>query len=426
MENNKETFGDFTILDEVASKLTGGFSGNSGDIDFPIMDIRDDDDESFSNLDDEDKKSGGFKDERTGNDNDSDGEEASDIPEGDALEGNTDEGDASLGEGTDIDESLDTDLGDNGEDDQSNKDTGANPEKKKNTGETEGSVSELGDAEPEITAFVQEKLFDKLGWELDEKDSMKDVDSLVDYMEKIVEANSKPNYASKDIEDLNQFVNDGGNLKDYFDAQGEVDIENIDLSVDFNQKLVIKEALKERGLTDTQANKKIQRYDESGILEEEALDSKEYVQKLRQDKAQTLLKEQREAQQFREQQQQKFYEDVNSTIDNLKDIRGLSINKAKKNKLRDAILKVGADGQTLYQKQYQENLIQNMLESAFFTLEKDALVKGLTQQAESRATKNLKDKLKTRTKKGKGSGSLDTDVTSSHKVLDVFNNFIKP
>ena len=190
--------------------------------------------------------------------------------------------------------------------------------------------------------------------------------------------------------------------------------------------MVVKEALKERGYSDTAAEKKMQRYDEAGILEEEAEESKEFIQKVRTEKAETLLKNQKLVQKQRVESQQKFYDDVNSTIDKMENVRGLPLNKAEKGKLRDAILKVGSDGQTLYQKKYNENLIKNMLESAYFTLKEDTLVSDLTKRAESKATINLKKKLETRTKKGKGSASLDNISTNKgHSALDIFN-FTKP
>ncbi len=412
--------GDFTILEDVVSKLTGNnFQNNEGDTSFPIMDVRDQEDEDEL-VDFNTKNSGGFKDERTSDDTRRDGESSGD-------EGKEVGEEDSMGETTSDDKEDDTSGSTVDADLESTTDDIINTEIKEDKSEVAGDISELGEVEPEVAAFVQEKLFDKLGWEYNEDDALGSVDALVDYMEKIVETNSKPNYASRDIEDLNKFVSDGGNLKDFFDIQGEVDIDKIDLTAEFNQKLVIKESLKERGLSDIQADKKIQRYDDSGILEEEALDAKEYVQKVRKNKADSLLADQSKAQKVREGQQQKFYDDVNSSIDNLDNVKGIKINKADKNKLKDAILKVGSDGKTLYQKKYNENFIKNMLESAYFTLKEDTVVRDLTRQAESKATKNLKRKLETRTKKGRVSGSLESDtVNNNHKVLDVFNNFIKP
>lgn len=407
MDNNDQ-FGDFTVLDEIASKLTGGFNSNVSETSFPIMDIRENDEDL---IDFSTENSGGFNDERKATTEDIDEDEGVELSDDDTEE----------------DEPSDAELDKDKVDSQSDSEDESGSEEEDTQEKTDNIISDLGEDELEITAFVQEKLFDKLGWEITDEDKFDSIEGLVDYMEKIVEANSKPEFANKDMESLNSFVKDGGNLKDFFDIQGEVDIDKLDLNVEYNQKLVIKESLKDRGYSDAQADKKIQRYDESGILEDEAVEAKEYVEKIRKDKAETLLKNQKVIQKQREAEQQKFYNDVNSSIDSLKDVRGLPVTNALRNKLKDSLLKVGPDGQTDYQKKYNENLIKNMLESAYFTITGDTLVKDLTKRAESQATKNLKKKLETRTKKGRVSGSLDAQTTdTSHKALDIFNNFIKP
>lgn len=424
MDNN-EQFGDFTVLDDVVSKLTGGFDSPSSGTSFPIMDIREDEDEDEF-VDFDTKNSGGFKDERTEADTDSDngdsGEDSKNTDEGSAEEDEEDSMDGTSEDDSDSDFQSDKKKGDkkpNSEDETSFEDNDSSSETGKN-------ISELGEDEPEIAAFVQEKLFDKLGWEIGDEDKFDTVSDLVDYMEKIVEANSKPEFANKDLEQLNTFVKEGGDLRSFFDTQGELDVDKLDLGSEYNQKTIIKEALKERGYSDTQIDKAVNRYDQSGILEDEAIEAKEFVQKSRQEKSETLLKNQTILRQEQERQQQKFYKDVNSSIDGLDNVKGIPVNKADRIKLKDAILKVGSDGQTLYQKKYNENLIKNMLESAYFTLKEDTMIKDLTKRAESQATKNLKRKLETRTKKGRG--SVDTENTSTdkgHSALDVFN-FIKP
>jgi hypothetical protein len=408
----KETFGDYEILGEALKGLTGApMSGASGDS-FPLLDPPKDDDIDDVGPDDDvvDKTTGGFKDERTKDDNPSIGSKTIDDILGDEDEDvdDTEEPDEEPSDEPDGDDAADTD----GDDPDTPKDEDG-----------------FGDLEPDITAVVQEKLFDRLGWELTEDDKLDSVGDLVDYMEKIVEANSKPEYASDEISELNEFVKNGGKLQDYFNVQGEIDLDSVDLSVEFNQKAVLKETLKERGMADAQIDKKISRYEETGILEDEALEAKDYLKKVRDTKADRLLEEQKVLKEQTEKQQQKFYEDVASNIDALENVRGVKVTQAKKNKLKDALLKVGNDGQTLYQKKYQENLIKNFIESAFFTLEEDALIKDMQRQAESKATKNLKNKLETKTKRGKATGAYadeSNDDSVDHSVLNAFGSLIKP
>jgi hypothetical protein len=398
--NNKDQYGDFTVMDDFVNNLMGESSGGveSGSS-FPIMDPPK---EENNDEEDEEAASGEFKDERS-------------IKEEEVI----------VSENEDEKEEEDSKEE---QDDEENINTSDDTEKDEDTPDKTETDS-LGDAEPEITAYVQEKLFDKLGWELTDEDVKTDISSLIDYMEQIVEANSKPSFATEEIAKLNDFVTQGGKLSDYFQTKGELDLDAIDLNMEFNQKAIVTEFLKEEGYNQSQIDKKIKRYDESGILEEEALEAKDSLSKIRQKKADKLLQEQKEIQDHTLKQQQQFYNDVSSTIDKLDNIKGIKPTATQKNKLKDALLKVDKEGKTLYHKMYSEDPITNLIESAFFTLNKDTILKDLTKKAESKATQNLKKKLETKTKRGKNSGSYDEDYTSSkadHSALDTFSNFIKP
>lgn len=420
MDNN-EQFGDFTIMDGVVNQLMGDIkSANSGGPSFPVMEPRTDDDEDDLEDDNKtvkDKITGGFKDERTVDESQSGIKNVS--PE-DLL--NTDENNSKEEkeeeeeDDTLKDETIATkkDEIDNGEDNN-----------------TSDDIYDLGEDEPEITAYVQERLFEKMGWELEgEEKPYESMEDLVDYMEKIIEANSIPTFASKDIEDLNKFVTEGGDLRDYFKSQGELDLTDIDLTVDYNQKAVVKEYLKEEGYSDAQVMKKINRYDESGILEDEAIEAKESLEKVRKEKSDKLLKDQELYNKQVQEQQQKFYNDVSSTIDSLDNIQDIKLTKLEKEKLKDAMLKVGSDGKTEYQKTYQEDLIKNFIESAFFTMKKGTLIKKLTSKAESKATQNLKKKLETKTKRGRTTGAFDKEdnvQSADHSALNAFSSrFMRP
>lgn len=89
-----------------------------------------------------------------------------------------------------------------------------------------------------------------MGWELDEDEEIPQTpEELVEYFQEVIEENSVPQYASEEVEALDKFVKNGGNLKDYFQIDGELDLEDFEIEDnEVNQKLVIKEFLKEKGL----------------------------------------------------------------------------------------------------------------------------------------------------------------------------------
>lgn len=106
------------------------------------------------------------------------------------------------------------------------------------------------DTEDNVVATFFEALSDKMGWELDEDEEIPQTpEELVEYFQEVIEENSVPQYASEEVEALDKFVKNGGNLKDYFQIDGELDLEDFEIEDnEVNQKLVIKEFLKEKGL----------------------------------------------------------------------------------------------------------------------------------------------------------------------------------
>jgi hypothetical protein len=150
--------------------------------------------------------------------------------------------------------------------------------KPKTTTKEETEEPEVEEEEPEestdettiVTGFF-DSLSEKLGWDdIEDDDKPKTVEDLIDYFNDVIEENSVPQYASEEVEQLDKFVKNGGNLRDYFSIDNEIDLDDIDLEDESNQKLVLKEFLKEKGFNTKQIEKKLTKYEEAGILEDES------------------------------------------------------------------------------------------------------------------------------------------------------------
>jgi hypothetical protein len=111
----------------------------------------------------------------------------------------------------------------------------------------EEEPEESADETTIVTGFF-DSLSEKLGWDdIEDDDKPKTVEDLIDYFNDVIEENSVPQYASEEVEQLDKFVKNGGNLRDYFSIDNEIDLDDIDLEDESNQKLVLKEFLKEKG-----------------------------------------------------------------------------------------------------------------------------------------------------------------------------------
>lgn len=277
----------------------------------------------------------------------------------------------------------------------------------------DNSVSEEVDSEV-ITGFF-DAISERLGWEFG-KDEEKptDVDSLLDYFQTVIEENSKPDYASEEVAALDEYVKNGGDIRKYLSIDAEVDYDNIDITDERNQKTIIKVFLKEKGMKDTQIERRLTRYEDSGVLEEEAEDALESMKEIIESKKQQLLADQKKAADAYRETQQRFYNSVVEEVKNLNDIRGIKVPAKDKEKLLNYLLKPEADGKTRYYKEYSSN-VRNMIESAYFTMNRDKMLEQAEKKGNNSAIEKFKNSLKNTTVRGasRSMRSNNNDLWSS-------------
>lgn len=263
-----------------------------------------------------------------------------------------------------------------------------------------------------VTNFF-DAMAEKLNWEFEEdEDKPKSVDELINYFQNVIEENSKPEYSSEEVEALDNFVKQGGDLKKYLTIDAELDLDDIDIEDEANQKLVVKQLLKEKGFSTNKIDKLVSRYEEAGLLEDEAQDALEDLKEIKEERKKQLLEDQKKAYQIQLQRQQQFYDNVVSEIKGLKNIRGITVPEKDKKVLMDYILKPDTDGKTKYQKDYAKGGVKNLIESAYFTMNADKLIEAAKREGNNSAIDKFRRSLKSSsitTKSRKQATSSDDD-----------------
>ena len=282
------------------------------------------------------------------------------------------------------------------EDDDDDDDT-VNKPVKKETKETIEEEQITEDNEETVVVNFFDSLSEKLNWgEIEDDEKPKTVDALIDYFTQVIEENSTPDYASDEVRQLDEFVRNGGELKKFFEIDAPLDLESLDIeNNEQDQKAVLKEFLKEKGFSTTQINKKLTKYEDAGLLEDEANDALESLKEIRENKKQQLLKQQQKY--FKEQQekQRELYNSVVTQIKGLDNIRGIKVPDKDKRALIDYILKPDTDGQTKYYKDYVKGGVKNLIESAYFTMNADKLISAAETKGRNKAIDRFKKSLKT-------------------------------
>ena len=294
------------------------------------------------------------------------------------------------------------------------------PKRKPGRPKKEEAIEEPID-EPEDDSELVGNFFDamaeELGWEFDEEESEskpKNVQELISYFKTVIEENSKPDFASEEIEALDAYVKQGGDLKKYLQIDAELDLDDIDLDEESNQKAVVKMLLKEKGFSSKQIDKKISKYEDAGLLEDEAQDAIEDLKEIREQRKEQLLKEQEKAHKQYQEQQRTFYNNVVDEIKGLKNIRGIAIPEKDKKVLIDYILKPDADGRTKYQKDYAKGGVKNLIESAYFTMNADKLLEAAKREGNNKAVERFRNSLKSTSVSSK---SKQTQTSSSDEPI---------
>lgn len=245
-----------------------------------------------------------------------------------------------------------------------------------------------------VTNFF-DAMAEKLNWEFEEgEEKPKSVDELINYFQNVIEENSKPEYSSEEVEALDNFVKQGGDLKKYLTIDAELDLDDIDIEDETNQKLVVKQLLKEKGFSTKKIDKLVSRYEEAGLLEDEAQDALEDLKEIKEERKKQLLEDQKKVYREQLQRQQQFYDNVVSEIKGLKNIRGITVPEKDKKVLMDYILKPDTDGKTKYQKDYAKGGVKNLIESAYFTMNADKLIEAAKREGNNSAIDKFRRSLK--------------------------------
>ena len=246
----------------------------------------------------------------------------------------------------------------------------------------------------QIGAFF-DAFAEALDWDVKDEDKPDSIESLIDYIGDVVEQNSTPQYADQRIAELDQYVKNGGKFEDFYNNRSQVEsYKNLDMEDEANQKAVVRDYMKMQGYTDEQISRKIERYEDADMLEDEATDAVVYLERVREQQLQQALAEQEQVRMAQEQQAMEFMNSLNTSIASLDNIRGISVPKEDRKALLDYITKTDANGLTQYQKDFNQNMVSNLIESAYFTMKGDALLGSATRNGQTSAASKLRTMLR--------------------------------
>lgn len=254
--------------------------------------------------------------------------------------------------------------------------------------------------EAQQVGLLFDAIGESFGWNMDdvkEEDRPLTVDDLTHYMREVVQQNSVPKYADERIQQLDEYVKNGGKFEDFYGKQQQsLSYDNMDMEDEDNQKAIVSELLRYSGYTDDQIKNKISRYEDADMLEEESADALDRLKQIKQHELEVAQQQQAAYLQQQEEQSKQFYNDCMDQIKSLSSIRGVQIPKEDRAKLADYIFNVDQDGVSKFQRDYnnQENFINNLLTTAYITMKGDSFISTAKRDGESSATEKLRKMLR--------------------------------
>ena len=254
--------------------------------------------------------------------------------------------------------------------------------------------------EAQQVGLLFDAIGESFGWNMDdikEEDRPLTVDDLTHYMREVVQQNSVPKYADERIQQLDEYVKNGGKFEDFYGKQQQsISYDNIDMEDEDNQKAVVSELLRYNGYTDDQIKNKISRYEDADMLEEESADALDMLKQIKQHELEMAQQQQAAYLQQQEEQSKQFYDDCMNQIKSLSSIRGVQIPKEDRAKLADYIFNVDQDGISKFQRDYnnKDNFINNLITTAYITMKGDSFISTAKRDGESSATEKLRKMLR--------------------------------
>ena len=254
--------------------------------------------------------------------------------------------------------------------------------------------------EAQQVGLLFDAIGESFGWNMDdikEEDRPLTVDDLTNYMREVVQQNSVPQYADERIQQLDEYVKNGGKFEDFYGKQQQsLSYDNMDMEDEDNQKAVVSELLRYSGYTDDQIKNKISRYEDADMLEEESADALDRLKQIKQHELEMAQQQQAAYLQQQEEQSKQFYNDCMNQIKSLSSIRGVQIPKEDRAKLADYIFNVDQNGISKFQRDYnnKDNFINNLITTAYITMKGDSFISTAKRDGESSATEKLRKMLR--------------------------------
>lgn len=165
----------------------------------------------------------------------------------------------------------------------------------------------------------------------------------------------KNQYPKEALEVL-EHIKNGGTLNELIQIEQDgPDYErDVDMTDENHQKFVIEDWLTEQGFSAEKIKSRLEKYEEAGLIEDEAKAAHEKLVELQKKKRETLLKEQKAENDRRQTEMKSRTEGFKKRVLETKEVAGIELKKGEQEKLLEYMTKPVKEGKTQLQLDYDD------------------------------------------------------------------------
>src|SRR5215470_9185747 len=240
------------------------------------------------------------------------------------------------------------------------------------------------------------------GWgDIPQEERPRNAREFCEFVTAAIAQNSTPQYASPELQQLDQYVRQGGKVADYLQSVAEANYDALTINSEQNQKYAVAELLKLQGFPPEKIQQKVEAYAKSGVLEQEATDALAILQGYSQNyRQQTLEQQQRELAQMQE-IQHNFLNATSQVLGSMGDIFGIPLTYKDKQELFNYIFEKDQNGNSQYMLDYSSTP-EAIIQSAFLTRYGKGVMTRAQRAGEKKAVEKFRDTISQQQMRSKG------------------------
>lgn len=280
--------------------------------------------------------------------------------------------------------------------------------------------NEPGDDNLSVVDEMVEPMVEYLAeeWGMNLKTKPKNLEEFKDFLDKVIETNTKHEFFNEDSALFDRYLRNGGDPVVFLKSTGEkAMIDKLDVEKADDHEDIFRMYYEKKGLGKGEIERNLKRAKLAEELETEVKEIYPELQKIAKNEQVELEKRQAQAAEQERNAVIEWQNSVVETVDATDNVFGFQLTKKEKAALLPYLLQKDKDGYTQYMKDYHADPVGWQVATAFAYLNRDKLVSLLAQPAKNQAVTEFRRKQQELNERSK---KTTTDMSKEDDSEDLF------